>query len=151
MEQSVGFAICSITATVHVCRVNQLQGSNTFLRSNLDRVTKERDEKQRSLQQLSTQQSGLSAFTAAEAQKEVNTLRHQLAFKAQEVTSACSHPFLCCLSCPMALLSVFGTPTYKTGCSTKEYRISCAITKACLNRRCGLYEWMTHTAFSGLL
>lgn len=48
-------------------------------------MTKERDEKQRSLQQLSTQQSGLSAFTAAEAQKQVNILQQQLAFKAQEV------------------------------------------------------------------
>lgn len=88
------FVTCGITAKLHVYRVDQLQGSNTLLRSNLDRVTKERDEKQRSLQQLSTQQSGLSAFTAAEAQKEVTTLRHQLAFKAQEVTSACSPFFL---------------------------------------------------------
>lgn len=78
----------NITCSKHVsaCRVNQLQGSNTLLRSNLDRVTKERDEKQRSLQQMSSQQSGLSAFTVAEAQKHVSDLQQQLVFKTQEVT-----------------------------------------------------------------
>lgn len=71
--------------------MNQLQGSNSLLRGNLDRVTRERDEKQRSLQQQ--QQSGLSAFTAAEAQKQVNVLQQQLAFKTQEV---------CFVLCPAA-------------------------------------------------
>ena len=84
-----------------LCRVNQLQGSNTLLRSNLDRVTRERDEKQRSLQ--SAQQSGFSAFTAAEAQKQVNVLQQQLAFKTQEVTYSVSSLF-CCVSARFAIV-----------------------------------------------
>lgn len=65
------------------CRVNQLQGSNSILRSNLDRVTRD---KQRSLQQMPSQQAGLSGHTAAEAQKQVEALVKQLEFKTHEVS-----------------------------------------------------------------
>ncbi len=62
-----------------------------MLKSNLERKERERDDLHRRVQQLSSQSSGLSSVTIAEAQKQVTTLTQQLAFQEQEVNNSRCH------------------------------------------------------------
>ncbi|DBB01488.1 TPA: hypothetical protein ACH3X1_000142 [Trebouxia sp. C0004] len=61
------------------------QGRNTMLKQNLERKERERDDLQRRMQQLSSQSTGTSSVTIAEAQKEIATLKQEMAFKENEI------------------------------------------------------------------
>ncbi len=58
-----------------------------MLKQNLERKERERDDLQSRMQQLSSQSTGTSSVTIAEAQKEIATLKQEMAFKENEVTT----------------------------------------------------------------
>ncbi|KAL0035650.1 hypothetical protein WJX79_005806 [Trebouxia sp. C0005] len=61
------------------------QGRNTMLKQSLERKERERDDLQSRMQQLSSQSTGTSSVTIAEAQKEIATLKQEMAFKENEI------------------------------------------------------------------
>ena len=69
------------------CRLKAEQGRNTMLKQSLERKERERDDLQSRMQQLSSQTTGMSSVTIAEAQKEIATLKQEMAFKENEVTT----------------------------------------------------------------
>lgn len=78
------------------CRLKAEQGRNTMLKQNLERKKRERDDLQSRMQQLSSQSTGTSSVTIAEAQKENATLKQELAFKEHEVMTVYCGIGLCC-------------------------------------------------------
>ncbi len=69
------------------CRLKAEQGRNTMLKQSLERKERERDDLQSRMKQLSSQTTGMSSVTIAEAQKEIATLKQEMAFKENEVTT----------------------------------------------------------------
>ena len=67
-----------------------------MLKQNLERKERERDDLQSRMQQLSSQSTGMSSVTIAEAQKEIATLKQEMAFKENEVMTALCSIGLCC-------------------------------------------------------
>lgn len=66
-----------------MCRLNENEGQNSLLRSRVERAERERRDMQTRVSQ--TSQGGVAAFNAQELQRQLDTVRQQLAFKEQEV------------------------------------------------------------------